>query len=186
MVGYVKRFWWAASAVSAGLAVVLAVVLWPTSSAGRYLPPARARLFAAWRACLVTGPAGLSDPQAASVWQGMEQASAKTSAKVSYQSVVGDDTVGNAGAFVSAAAGEQCGLVIVVGGPQVQSVAVVALRFPRTRFALVGGGSAGANIELITTGGRGLSGSVEAAVESAFDASPPSAASTAVTSATGS
>jgi basic membrane lipoprotein Med (substrate-binding protein (PBP1-ABC) superfamily) len=173
MAGYARRFWWAIAAVLAGAGLITAVALWPTSSRGRSLPPTRARIYAAWRACLVTGPAGLSDPQAAYAWQGMEQASAKTSAKVSYQSVVGVDTVGNAEAFVSAAAGEQCGLVIAVGGPQVQGVAAVARRFPRTRFVVVDGGAAGANVVLIASGdSAAVTRSVASTVEGAIDAAP--------------
>ncbi|HYS34358.1 MAG TPA: hypothetical protein VEO01_01800, partial [Pseudonocardiaceae bacterium] len=64
MLDKIRRFWWAVAAACVGAGLILAVVLWPGSSGGRNLPPTRARAYAAWRACLVTGTAGLSDPQA--------------------------------------------------------------------------------------------------------------------------
>lgn len=168
-----RRLWWVGAAVCAAAGVILAVALWPGSSGGRNLPPTRARVYAAWRACLVTGTSGLSDPQAASVWAGMEQASAKTSAKVSYLAVAGEDSAGNAQTFVATAAGEHCDLVIAVGGPQVQGVASVATRFPQTRFAVVGQLSAGSNVSQISANpSDGLAAATAATVETSFNSAP--------------
>jgi alcohol dehydrogenase class IV len=179
-----RRLWWVAAAVCVGAGVILAVVLWPSSSGGRNLPPTRARVYAAWRACLVTGTAGLSDPQAGSVWAGMEQASAKTSAKVSYLAVAGEDSAGNAQTYLATAAGEQCDLVIAVGGPQVQGVASVAVRFPRTRFAVVGQVgqvSAGSNVSQISANtSDGLLAATAATVETSYDSAPHGTSQSAV------
>lgn len=173
MLDKAKHFWWAVVAAFVGVGVILAVVLWPSSSGGRNLPPTRARVYAAWRACLVTGTSGLSDPQAASVWAGMEQASAKTSAKVSYLAVAGGDTAGNAQTYIATAAGEQCDLVIAVGGPQLQAVVPVASQFPQTRFAVVGQLSAGSNVSQITASpSGGLTAATAATVETAYDSAP--------------
>jgi ABC-type molybdate transport system substrate-binding protein len=160
------------------VAIILGVLLWPSGSgAATGLPPTRARVYAAWRACLVTGPAGIGDAQAASVWAGMEQASAKTSAKVSYLAAVGDGSAGEASTYVATAAGEQCDLVIAVGAPEVQGVAMVAREFPGTRFAVVGGGGVGGNVTQISVSASGsLTASVESAVQDAFEAPAPSAA----------
>jgi basic membrane lipoprotein Med (substrate-binding protein (PBP1-ABC) superfamily) len=173
MMRKVGRFWWAIVAVCLGAGVILAAVLWPSSSGGRDLPPTRARVYAAWRACMVTGASGLSDPQAASVWAGMEQASAKTSAKVSYLTVAGQDTAGNARTYVATAAGEQCSLVIAVGGSQTQAVVAVARQFPRTRFAAVGQVGGGSNVSQITASSPGgLAAATAATVETAYQSGP--------------
>ncbi len=154
MLDKIRRFWWAVAAACVGAGLILAVVLWPGSSGGRNLPPTRARAYAAW----------------GSVWAGMEQASAKTSAKVSYLAVAGEDTAGNAQTYLATAAGEQCDLVIAVGGPQLQGVASVASRFPRTRFAVVGHVSAGSNVSQISVSSSdGLAAATAAAVETFYD-----------------
>ena len=173
MWGKVKRLWWVIAAVCVGAAVILAVVLWPGASGGRNLPPTRARVYGAWRACMVTGPSGLGDPQAASVWSGMEQASAKTSAKVSYLSVAGDDTAGNARSYLATAAGEQCDLVIAVGGPQVRAVGSVAGQFPQTRFAAVGQTGAGSEVSQIAASpSDGITAATVSAIETAYSSAP--------------
>lgn len=168
-----SRLWWVFVAVSGAVVIIIAVMLWPDGNGhSRSLPPTRARAYASWRACMVTGPAGLADPQAGAVWKGMEQASAKTSAKISYLAATGNGSAAQASTFVATAAGEQCDLVIAVGAPQVQGLMLVAQQFPRTRFAVVGAGAEAADIVRIPTADADLSSAVAFTVESDFHAGP--------------
>jgi basic membrane lipoprotein Med (substrate-binding protein (PBP1-ABC) superfamily) len=168
MIGMLKRKWWLVAAVVA-LAIVLAALLWPRSTPGRVLPPTRQRAYSAWRACLVTGSEGLADPVVAPVWAGMQTASARTTAQVTFLAAAGDGSVGAAEPYVASLATGHCGLIVAVGSAQIQAVASLAPRFAAVRFAEVGSGQTAANVAVIPAGSdQSESAAVAAAVENAY------------------
>src|SRR5215469_1180521 len=96
VVGVLKRYWWVVAAVVAVAGITVGVLLAGSSHpAARALPPARARVYTAFDACLLTDADGVTGAQAAPVWSGMQAASLVTSGKVSYLAVTGDDTAAN-------------------------------------------------------------------------------------------
>jgi basic membrane lipoprotein Med (substrate-binding protein (PBP1-ABC) superfamily) len=125
--------------------VALVVVLWPR---GRNLPPPRARVYTAVSACLLTDSAGVTSTRAAPVWAGMQSASIRTRAKVSYLAVYGGDSRANAVPFVNALVRRKCDLVVAVGASEVAAVLQRAAAYPGVRFAVVGAGS-GQNVTVI-------------------------------------
>lgn len=76
--GLTSRTRW--TLASCALAVVVALVVLGLSGNGG--PPARARIYIAFTACLLTDGTGLAGHDAAATWAGMEEASLATHAKV--------------------------------------------------------------------------------------------------------
>jgi basic membrane lipoprotein Med (substrate-binding protein (PBP1-ABC) superfamily) len=144
------RWWWAAGVVLL-VAAGLIIVLWPARPAPRTLPPARARQYLAFDACLFTGTQGLADPAAQPVWAGMQDASLATRAKVSYLAVTGPQTVGNAVPYTNTLLARQCNVVVAVGQSQVDAIYQTAPSHPGATFVVVGGQS-GANVTALPTG----------------------------------
>ena len=116
---------------------VIAVLLDHPSHTGRTLPPPRARVYASTTVCLLTGPTGLADPQAAAAWSGMQSASATTHVKVTYLAVTGPATAANVEPYVNTEVQQQCAMVVAVGSAQVTAVEARASSFPTVRFAVV-------------------------------------------------
>ena len=113
-------------------------------------PPARARQYVAFSACLLTGPDGLADAPAQAVWSGMQAASSATRAKVTYLAAVGaGETVGSITPFANSLIQQHCGLVLAVGDMEVRAAQSVAASNAGTDFVLVGGGSAAGNVALV-------------------------------------
>ena len=166
-----RRWWWVGgTALVLCLAGVLVAVLWP-SSRSVYDPPARARQYLAFSACLLTGPEGLADAPARAVWSGMQAASSVTRAKVTYLSVVGSaETVGSVTPFVNSLVQQHCGLVLAVGDVEVEAAQAVAASDVGTHFVLVGGGTGGGNVAVVAAGDAdGVSARVARVVEAAVD-----------------
>ncbi len=151
--GVSRRWWWAgAGAFVLALAGTLTAVLWP-SSASVYDPPARARQYLAFSACLLTGPAGLSDASARAVWSGMQEASSATRGKVTYLAAVGAaETVGAVTPFANSLVQQHCGLVLAVGAVEVQTTQSVAAVNMGVDFVLVGGGAVARNVAVVPAG----------------------------------
>ncbi|WP_405555141.1 hypothetical protein [Streptomyces sp. NBC_01171] len=162
-------------AIAAGaLAVVAAVVVvWAFLSGGDDRPPipdTRARHYTEIDACLLTGKDGImAGTPAATVWQGMQDASLKTHARVSYQQVMGEQSAGNARPYLNGMLQGSCEVVVAVGGPEVSVAAEAAPKYGKTGFVLVGGGHSGGNVSLLHTG-DGLRADVAGAVERAIEA----------------
>lgn len=156
MVGFFRRAPWAPWAAGGVVVVVgLIVVLMVSESgskSGRALPPARARVYAATQACLLAGARGLADPLADAVWAGMQDASAATDAKVSYLSVSGPATVANALPYAASLLQQKCDVVLGLGGAQIGALQQEAADYDRVRFVLIGGGTAGSNVSLVSSG----------------------------------
>jgi hypothetical protein len=125
-------------------------VLWP-SSGSVYDPPARARQYIAFSACLLTGPAGLADSSAQAVWAGMQTASLSTHAKVTYLAAVGSgETVGSVTPFANSLVQQHCGLVLAVGSVEVQTAQSVAAANAGVDFVLVGGGAVARKVAVVS------------------------------------
>lgn len=150
-----RRCWsLTAGVLVAALAGGIAWLVWP---AGKpvYDPPAHTRQYIAFTACLLTGPAGLADPQARAVWSGMQGASSATNAQVNYLSVpTGEaDTVGVATPLANSLVEQRCDVILAVGAAEVATVQAVAAQHAAKRFVLVGGGSPAANIAVLPQAG---------------------------------
>jgi len=142
---FVARHRWWFGGGAAALLAILAWALWPSSTP----PPPRARQYINFTACLLTGERGISDPDAAPVWNGLQQASLATKAKVQYLAVTGQQTVDNAVAFVATLAQTRCNLIFAAGDVPVASVNQAAPTFPNTRFLIVHGTAAHSNVSTV-------------------------------------
>ncbi|WP_329134976.1 hypothetical protein OG552_20440 [Streptomyces sp. NBC_01476] len=159
------------------LAAVVTVVLLAGSGSGRprELPPARARVYTEQQACLLTGERGLADPAAAPVWAGMQDASARTHAKVTYLAMAGEQSTGAAGPYLATLVERKCTVVLTVGAAPDGAAASAAAKYPGARFLVVGtaagdgdgdggGGGGGANVTAVA----GTRTAVGTAVETAL------------------
>jgi hypothetical protein len=153
--------WWIAGCGVVVVGLALTVVLWPS---GWHLPPSRARVYTDASACLLTDAAGVASSQAAPVWSGMESASVRTRAKVSYLAVAGEDSAANAVPYLDTLVQRRCGLVIAVGASEVGAVRRQASAYPGTRFAVIGAGTGGNVTAVAVTGANAVSAQVDALV----------------------
>jgi basic membrane lipoprotein Med (substrate-binding protein (PBP1-ABC) superfamily) len=123
--------------------------VWVASGGSSSQPPARARVYSAYDACLLTGAGGIADPAAAPLWAGMQDASQATRAKVSYLAVSGPATAANTQPYLGALLVRHCN-VIVTDGPAEQAAATAdASRFPGVHFVIVGNAVAAANVTVL-------------------------------------
>jgi hypothetical protein len=134
-------------AVAAGV-VVAALWISGTFSGGSG-PAVRARVYANVDACLLTGSRGLSDPAAAPVWAGMEDASLSTRARVSYLSVPGQATEANALPVLGSLLVMGCKVIVAEGDPERAAVLADAPRFPAVKFVVFGAGTAPSNVTVL-------------------------------------
>ena len=170
MVRWLRKYWWAATAVVAALGIGLGVFLTHPSHPARALPPTRARVYTAFDACLLTDAAGVGSAQAAPVWSGMQAASLQSSGKVSFLSVYGPDTAANAVPYVNTLVQRQCNLVLAVGPSQVAAAREQAAVFPKVQFVVVDGGSSSGNVTAVPPGkGTDVSSAVKGIVMKAAD-----------------
>ncbi|MFC4148002.1 hypothetical protein ACFO0M_17230 [Micromonospora mangrovi] len=130
----VRRRWRLFTACAAGLlaAAVLIWLSWPEPA------PPRERHYRAFTACLLTDQRGLSGPDAAASWAGMQRASLATSIKVQYLSVVGEQTAENAQGFFNTLGVQHCRLVVAVGAAPIAALVAGYRRFADSRFLVVG------------------------------------------------
>lgn len=142
------------------VAVTIAVVAGSGSDRPRKLPPTRARVYTQAQACLLTGARGLADPAAVPVWAGMRDASAGTHAKVTYLAMAGEQTAAEAGPYLATLADRKCTVVLTVGAAPDGAARAAGVKYPGTRFVVVGGGpnaspstgSGGSNVTTVTEG----------------------------------
>ncbi|MFE3142917.1 BMP family ABC transporter substrate-binding protein [Streptomyces scopuliridis] len=128
-------------------------------------PDPRARQYEDEDACLLTDDQGIaSGTPAALVWQAMQKASLDTRARVNYVPVTGEQSVANARPFFNALMQRQCGVVLAVGGPQVEVTEAGAARHPNIRFVVVDGASDAANVVVVKSG-EGLEETVVDAIQ---------------------
>lgn len=137
------QWWWIAGGAAA--LVVVGFVLWPISS-DRELPPPRAVVYKDFQACLLTGPQGLADPTIALIWEGMQDASKATRAKVSHLATAGSDTVADTTPYVATLLQRQCNVVVTVGETHSAVAIELASGHPDVRFVAIGGSTGSANV----------------------------------------
>lgn len=133
----------------AGLAVVIVAVLvaalWPDDVA-----EPRAREYRDVTACLLTGSAGVTDPAAAPVWAGMQDASLDNRAKVQFLEVDGPQTADNAASYLASLVQSRCDLILTVGEAPTGALARDAVRYPQASFVLVADGATTVDADNVT------------------------------------
>jgi basic membrane lipoprotein Med (substrate-binding protein (PBP1-ABC) superfamily) len=167
-----RWFWLAAGVVAA--AGCAAGILAAMPGGGTAAPPARARQYLAYTACLLTDSRGLTASPASQVWAGMEDASLATHARVQYLPVPASAQAGtqDAGAesYVATLVLRHCGVVLATGAAQVSAVTAEAGRYPAVRFVVVGGTAHGANVTAVNPAPGGLRAEVAHLVTTAVTA----------------
>ncbi|MEU5533188.1 hypothetical protein [Streptomyces sp. NPDC020362] len=131
------------------------------------VPDTRARHYTETDACPLTGKDGIKGSTAADVRQGMQDASRTTHARVSYDQVPGEQSVGNTRPFLNGRLQRSCDVVLADGRPEV-TAARTAPQYGKVGFLLVGGGSKGRNVTTVAVG-DGLRANEAAAVERAVN-----------------
>ena len=116
------------------------------------------------------GARGLADPVAAQVWAGMEDASAATTARVSYLAVTGPATEAEAAPFVGSLLVRGCRVIVASGAAEQAAVLADAGRYPGTRFVVTSAATGPANVTALAFTPSGLRAAVAAAVESGIHA----------------
>jgi basic membrane lipoprotein Med (substrate-binding protein (PBP1-ABC) superfamily) len=119
---------------------VLAWTWWPSQ------PAPRARQYVDVDACMLTDAQGLAGAAARPVWDGMQDASGTTHARVFYLAVPGPATKENALPYLTSLVQRRCVVIFAVGPAQVAAADADAAMFPKVRFAMVGGQAQGANV----------------------------------------
>jgi hypothetical protein len=142
----------AAGVVAAG---VVALVVWWPSDEESGLPPARARVYADYSACLLTAGQGLASPGVAPVWAGLQDASGDTGIKVSYLAAAGPVTDAAYLPYLNSLVQRRCDVVLTVGEPGTAVALAQAGAHPSIRFITVGGsGHPAANVSPVGVTGH--------------------------------
>lgn len=136
-----NRHWWAAGAGGVLALMLLCAGIILLVNGNSQQAPVRARQYAASQACLLTDSRGITSPQAATVWAGMEDASLATHAKVTYLSTFGPATAANAIPYANSLIQEHCDVVLAVGAPQTGALWQLAPHTPKAYFVIVGSGT---------------------------------------------
>ncbi len=132
-------------------------------------PDTRAREYRDFDACLLTGADGIArGTVAATVWDGMQQASKETRARVTYVPVTGEQTADNARPFVNGLVQRQCDVVLAVGTPQVRAAETAAGQHPSVSFLVVGDGEAARDNITVVRPGEGLKSAVVKGIRGAM------------------
>jgi len=121
-----------------GLAAA-AVIILPNHGQATTVDP-RTRVFANYRACLLTGPEGISTQPAQAAWTGMQQAANTTNERVTTQPVTGTQTTANATIYLNTLAMQGCGIIITAGTLPDQAARAGATAFPHIKFLAIGTG----------------------------------------------
>jgi hypothetical protein len=131
------------------LTAVLTWAFWPDQSAPE---PPRARPYLEYTACLLTGEQGITDPDAAPVWAGLQDGSTATQAKIQYLAVVGPQNIENAQTFLNGLAQANCSLIFGAGQLATATIDSAASEHPDTRFLPVSASSSHPNVTPIAPG----------------------------------
>jgi hypothetical protein len=140
-----RQRWALAGASAVVVGALLAWALWPAPEP----EPPRAREYLTYTACLLTGDKGLTDPAAAPVWAGMQQASLATHAKVQYLAVAGQQTPENGATYLASLAQGGCNLIFAAGRAPLGAVRQGAPQFPTVMFVAVGKAPVTGNVSVI-------------------------------------
>jgi hypothetical protein len=160
-----RRHWWYGGGAVLVTGVIVGVVAWPSPKVAPHDPPTRSRVYNAFTICLLTGPQGVAGGDAAPLWAGVREAANGADDQSQYLAAVASpETVGSVTPFANTLIQQRCGLVIAVGAVEVSTLESLAPGNPGTRFMVVGGGSASANMQVVADSSMA---SVAAAVEAA-------------------
>jgi len=139
----VRRWYWLAGA---GLVLIAVAVF--------LLRPEpeepRARQYHDVSACLLTDQKGLNGSDAAAVWAGMQDASAKTLGQVRFLAISGPQDVANGRTFVGSLVLGRCAVIVAAGALPVETVNAVAREHPDQKFLIVGGAPAFGNVSAVS------------------------------------
>lgn len=154
---------------SEAVALAAVAVALCACSGGPAQPAARARVYTSYKACLLTDAHGISGQPATQVWSGMEDASLRTHAKVSYLAVAGPATKANALTFLGSLLVMRCDVIVAADSAEQSAVLADASRYPAVRFVVAGdadqGPVGGTNVSAVSAGqSGGLRGAVAAAI----------------------
>jgi len=83
----------------------------------------------------------------------MQQASAQTSARVSFLEAIGSSDADNISTYLNTLLQRRCNVVLAAGAPQVAAVVAAASSAPATHFIVVGVPSSGGNVASLVAGG---------------------------------
>jgi hypothetical protein len=129
----VKRWEWMGWSGIAAMAVVLAVAAWVAWEPAPKEPP-RAREFRDYDVCLLTDAHGIAIEPAKTVWQGLQTVLDRTSVRVTYAQVTGEQTAARAQQFLASQVQQRCGIIVAVGDAPTAAVAADKDRYPQIRF----------------------------------------------------
>lgn len=128
-----------AGAVIVAVAVAVTGYFLSRTDTKRQVPDTRARHYKDVDACLLTGKDGITaGTTAAEVWQGMQDASLKTHARVSYVPVTGEQSAANARPYLNGLLQRSCDVVVATGEPEVTAATQTAPQYQKVDFVLVG------------------------------------------------
>ncbi|MFJ2392974.1 hypothetical protein ACIOTI_09525 [Streptomyces sp. NPDC087843] len=136
-------------ALLAGAVIVVAAVavtgyFLSRTETARHLPDTRARSYKDVDACLLTGKDGITaGTTAAQVWEGMQDASLTTRARVSYVTVTGEQSAAHARPYLNSLLQRSCDVVLAAGRPQVEAAEQAAPQHRTVDFVLVGDSGSG-------------------------------------------
>jgi basic membrane lipoprotein Med (substrate-binding protein (PBP1-ABC) superfamily) len=163
-----------AGAVIVAVAVAVTGYLLSRTDTKRQVPDTRARHYKDVDACLLTGKDGITaGTTAAEVWQGMQDASLKTHARVSYVPVTGEQSAANARPYLNGLLQRSCDVVVATGRPELTAATQTAPQHQKVDFVLVGDAGAdstGAKNITVTRVGDGLRAEVAGVVEREVEA----------------
>ncbi|KAF6000037.1 BMP family ABC transporter substrate-binding protein [Streptomyces sp. WAC00263] len=163
-----------AGAVIVAVAVAVTGYFLSRTDTKRQVPDTRARHYKDVDACLLTGEDGITaGTTAAEVWQGMQDASLKTHARVSYVPVTGDQSAANARPYLNGLLQRSCDVVVATGKPEVTAATQTAPQYQKVDFVLVadaGADSTSAKNITVTRVGDGLRAEVAGVVEREVEA----------------
>jgi len=97
----------------------------------------------------------------------MEDASASGHERVSYLSVPGPATAGNAATYLGSLVVQKCGVIVAAGEPERAAVLIGARRFPGVHFVVLGAaGVTSRNVDAVAFATSGVRAAVAGAVRS--------------------
>ncbi|HEV2637974.1 MAG TPA: hypothetical protein VGX23_22690 [Actinocrinis sp.] len=147
----VRWRWWLGGAAVIAVGALVAVIVWPSPAPAPYRPAARARVYNTVTICLLTGPLGVAGTDAAPVWAGVTKAADAANGQSQFLSATTTpETVGSVTPFANSLVQQQCALVVAVGPVEVAAVESIAPTDAKTRFLVVGKGTASANVKVVT------------------------------------
>jgi basic membrane lipoprotein Med (substrate-binding protein (PBP1-ABC) superfamily) len=149
----------------AGVVLLVGIGLFAWLSTSDRTPPPRAVVYTDFQACLLTGPQGLTDPTAATVWSGMQDASTATRAKVSYLAVAEPDTAGAVSPYVATLVQRKCNIVLTTDAIAADAIAQAATQHANVRFATVSGSAGSGQVTTIASDSSAVSHFIREAVD---------------------